>query len=305
MTHSDPMHGAADPAHDGAVERLLKLALEEDLGTGDVTSSTVVPADARACAIVHAKQSGVVAGLAVAERVLELAGVSFTVDERSVDGAAVKGGSVLLRLHGPARGLLSCERIMLNLLQRMSGIATATRRHVDAIAGFDCVVLETRKTVPGWRTLDKYAVRCGGGVNHRIGLFDQILVKENHFAMAREPGSLPDFGAALADLMRRRPPGIVVEVEVESLDEFRLALLSGVDIIMLDDMSLEDMRAAVEARDRHEREQGRPAALIEASGGITLARIRDVAATGVERISIGALTHSVVAMDIAMQLERA
>jgi nicotinate-nucleotide pyrophosphorylase (carboxylating) len=206
---------------------------------------------------------------------------------------------VLLRIDGDARAILSAERTALNLLQRLSGIATLTSRYVEAVRGTRARILETRKTAPGLRLLDKYAVRCGGGENHRLGLHDQVLLKENHFATARAIG-LRAFGAAVRRVRENAPEGTFLGVEVEDMGQFHLALEAGADMILLDDFGLEETRLAVEIRDGW---PGGRRPEIEASGGITLENVAAVAATGVDRISIGALTHSVSGLDLSLELE--
>lgn len=280
-----------------ALATLLRLGLEEDLGSGDVTTRLMVPAAARAEGVVRAKADGVFCGGVFVPELLRIADVDLRWQGEAAEGESVDRGRVVGRLRGGAADVLALERLLLNLLQRLCGIATRTRTFVRAVTGTDCRVLETRKTVPGWRLLDKYAVLAGGGTLHRLGLHDQILAKENHFrlAMAAGPGG---FAGALERLMAARPAGMVVEVEVETLEQLDAALAAGVDIVLLDDMDEAAMREAVRRRDAC----ASPAAL-EASGGITLERIAAVAATGVERISIGALTHSVPALDLSLDVE--
>ncbi|MCB9831857.1 MAG: carboxylating nicotinate-nucleotide diphosphorylase [Planctomycetes bacterium] len=281
---------AAEPA----VENLLRAALAEDIGAGDVTTRTMVPEEARAEARILVREDGVVGGFPIVERLLELAGGEVRFVERLPEGSRVRGDQEVARLEGSARALLTLERSILNFLQRIGGVASTTARFVALVVGTRARILETRKTIPGWRRLDKYAVLVGGGDNHRLGLFDQILAKENHFALC--PGA--DFAARVAWLMNHRPAGVAVEVEVENLDEFRAALGAGVEMILLDDMSLDDMATAV-----HERDASGRSALLEASGGISAANLRAVAETGVDRISIGALTHSVKALDLSMLID--
>jgi len=219
------------------------------------------------------------------------------------EGARVDRGAVLASWHGPARGMMAAERVALNFLQRLSGVATTTREYVDAVAGTGADIYDTRKTTPGWRELEKYAVRAGGGRNHRMGLYDAVLIKDNHLAvLARAEGRNP-ITAVARELERVRPhlaDQAFIELEVDNLEQFEVALTLSVDIILLDNMSLEDMRAAARMRD----EAGlRRQIRLEASGGITLSRVRDVAATGVEMISVGALTHSAGAVDIGLDIE--
>lgn len=277
---------AAQPHLSPEVRRLVRLALAEDIGRGDVTSRLVVPSSARCRAAVVARQAGTLAGIRVCRRVFAELDPAVRFAALARDGDRFRRGDVLARLAGPARPVLSAERTALNFLQRMSGVATLTARYAAAVRGTGCRVLDTRKTVPGWRLLDKYAVRCGGGTNHRRGLDDMVLVKDNHLAVA---GSVT---AALARCRRARVP---VEVEVRTLAEAREALAAGARRLLLDNMSLAQTRRAVALC------RGR--ARTEASGGITLRRARAVARAGVDFVSVGALTHSAPAADIALDFE--
>jgi len=272
-----------------ALEPLLRAALAEDIGPGDVTSALLVPEDARARAVVRVKAAGVAAGLPVAIRVFELAAREggIVVGACAEDGARVAPGDVLLDLTGPARALLAAERTALNLLGRLGGIATLTARFVAAVEGTGARILDTRKTTPGLRALERYAVRAGGGENHRFALYDAVLVKENHLA----------FGTPLAQALAARPEGMQAIVEVESLAEFRAARAAGADVVMLDELGLDEIRAARTERGA----DARP--LLEVSGGVTLETVRGFAEAGVERISIGALTHSAPALDVSMRVE--
>jgi len=265
---------------------LIREALAEDIGSGDLTCEAVVPGDARARGSVRAKQAGTLSGVGVAATVFETvnAGVGLTVVRN--DGDRVAPGDAVLELEGPAAGILSAERVALNFLGRLSGVATATRRLVDAVEGTGARILDTRKTTPGLRALEKAAVVAGGGVSHRAGLYDAILIKENHVRVAGGVGEAARRGLAGA------PDGVSVEVEVESLDELDEALGAGIERVLLDNMSPEEMREAV-ARTR-----GR--ASLEASGAIGPASIRAVAETGVDYISVGALTHSAPALDLSL-----
>jgi nicotinate-nucleotide pyrophosphorylase (carboxylating) len=274
-----------------ALEAHLRAALAEDVGPGDVTSELLVPADARGLATIRAKASGVLAGVDVARAVFALAsdgpaGADVEVESALEDGAAVAPGDTVLVVRGNARALLVAERTALNFLIRLSGIATLTARFVEAVAGTGASILDTRKTTPGWRYLEKAAVRAGGGENHRFALYDAVLVKENHLA----------FGADLKQALAARPAGMMAIVEAESIDEYRLAAAAGADVVMLDEFTPEQVAAV-----RAERgEAARP--LLEVSGGITLANVRTYAEAGVERISIGALTHSAPPLDLSMRL---
>jgi len=268
------------------ISRSIITALEEDIGPGDVTTNTIVPADASLRGRIVAKQNGVVAGLEIARQVMLALSreVSFVSGVR--EGEKVARGTVLANLDGSARALLTGERTALNFLGRMSGIATLTRRFVDAVAGTNAVILDTRKTVPGLRLTDKLAVRLGGGQNHRTGLFDMVLIKDNHIDFA---------GSITAAVQRVRASGTTLEIEVEtrSLDNVREALALGVERILLDNMSTTMMREAVEIC------AGR--AKLEASGNVTLDTVLEVARTGVDYISVGALTHSPQVFDVSLE----
>jgi nicotinate-nucleotide pyrophosphorylase (carboxylating) len=266
-------------------------ALEEDLpgDTDDVTSSVTIPADARGVAELAAREAGVVAGLGVAALVFaSVLGEKVEVTDRVADGARVEPGDVVMRVAGPTRGLLTAERTALNFASHLSGVATATSHWVAALEGTKARVLDTRKTLPGLRSLQKYAVRCGGGVNHRFGLSDMAMVKDNHVIAAG--GVVPAFEAVTA-----AHPEIPVEVEVTDLDQLRELLDAGCERILLDNMTDDQMAEAVQITDG--------LATLEASGGLTLERARDVAETGVDFISVGALTHSVKVFDLGMDLK--
>jgi nicotinate-nucleotide pyrophosphorylase (carboxylating) len=268
------------------VDDNIRRALEEDVGTGDATTDSIVPMNASLRGHIVAKQSGVVAGLEVARRVFHQLSEKVTFDARVDEGAQVDARTVLVELDGPARALLTGERTALNFLGRMSGIATATRQYMDAVAGTKAVILDTRKTVPGLRETDKLAVRLGGGENHRTGLFDMVLIKDNHIDFA---GSI----TAAVQRVRDNTSGLEIEVETRTLDDVREALELGVERILLDNMSLEMMREAVTITG------GR--AKLEASGNVTIENVRQVALTGVDYISVGALTHSVKVFDVSLE----
>ena len=268
-------------------DSIIRAALLEDMPRGDVTSESVIPAEAVSEAVLLAKEDGVLAGLEVAGRVFELVDPRVEFRAESADGRAARKGDVLARLKGPTVSLLKAERTALNFLQRLSGIATATRRFVDAAAGTKARILDTRKTTPGLRLLEKYAVRMGGGTNHRLGLSDMVLIKDNHL---RHVGSIAE---AVRRARAAAPAGMKVEVEVTSLDELGQALAAGADVVMLDNMSLDETREAVAVS------AGRVP--LEVSGKVTLERVRDIAAAGVDLISVGALTHSSPALDISLE----
>ena len=267
-------------------------ALAEDVGGGDVTAR-LVPQPALARATVVTREAATVCGTAWFDETFRQLDARVRVHWLAADGAAVPAGALLCRLEGPARALLTGERTALNFLQLLSGTASSTAQHVAAVAGTGCRILDTRKTIPGLRTAQKYAVLCGGGFNHRMGLFDQVLVKENHIAAA---GSI--FAAVQA--ARQLAPGVPVEVETETLAEFDQALAAGADIIMLDEYSAVAQREAV----RRNRVAARPAKL-EISGGVTLESLPALAASGVDYISVGSLTKHIRAIDLSMRLELA
>jgi nicotinate-nucleotide pyrophosphorylase (carboxylating) len=272
-----------------AVTDLLRAAFAEDVGRGDLTTEAAVPRGLRARAEIVAKQEGVLAGLPLLPRLFALVGSGETLVELHLaDGVEFEEGAVLAALSGPVEDLLAGERVALNLLQRLSGIATLARRFVHAVAGTKARIVDTRKTTPGLRLLEKYAVRVGGGQNHRFGLDDGILIKDNHLAAA---GGVT---AAVTRARKRVPHTLRIEVECTTLAEVEEAIAAGADAILLDNMRPEESRAAVAAV------AGR--ALVEASGGVTLETVRAVAETGVDLISVGALTHSAPAVDLSMRV---
>jgi nicotinate-nucleotide pyrophosphorylase (carboxylating) len=270
------------------VLEIISRALAEDIGSGDITSEWTIPADLRLRGDLLVKQVGVIAGLEVAALVFATVDPAIQFTPLANDGDRVTRGTVVARVSGPARSILTAERTALNFLQRMSGIATDTRRFVDAVSGTRAVILDTRKTCPGLRLLDKWAVRLGGAQNHRTGLYDMVLIKDNHITAA---GGITQ---AVKRVRERIPRGILVEVEVKTLAELDEALALGVDRIMLDNMNLDDIREAVR------RAQGR--VKLEVSGGVSLSTVTKIAATGVDYISVGALTHSPQALDISLEL---
>lgn len=286
------IRGMSDPY--AAADELIARALDEDLaGHDDLTVASCVPAGSRLVARLVAKAAGVIAGIPLFARVCAaIDGGPVTVRPAVADGAAVEPGASVLEAEGDARTILIAERTALNLMQRLSGTATTTRAYVDAVAGTGARILDTRKTTPGLRALEKHAVLLGGGDNHRIGLYDQVLIKENHIALMGASGP----AEAVRRCRERLDPEQLVEVEIERLDDLAAVIEAGADIVLLDNLGPEQLRAAVAIRG------DRPVAL-EASGGITLASVRAVAETGVDRISIGALTHSVPALDLSLRCE--
>jgi nicotinate-nucleotide pyrophosphorylase (carboxylating) len=276
--------------YDSRVGRLIEIALLEDVGMGDVTGDAVIPEDGLSDAVLLCKDEGIVAGLDIAALVMEYCDHSITLTPLVQEGSAVAPGAVLARIHGATRGILRGERTALNFLQRMSGIATLTRRYVEAVRGTGAKITDTRKTAPGLRVLDKRAVQAGGGVNHRFGLDDMVLIKDNHIAAA---GSVRAALERVRTHLRAHDIRVRVEVETRTLEEVSEALATGgADRIMLDNFQPEEMRRAVELIARRVE--------VEASGGITLANVRTVAETGVDFISVGALTHSVKALDFSL-----
>lgn len=273
-------------------EAIVDLALAEDIGGGDVTSRVTVPVESRARGVLIAKAPGVVSGLPVAGWVFERVDAAVRSTARAGDGDRVEPGQVLAEVEGAARGLLAAERVALNLLQRLSGVATLTAAYVDAVAGTGARIVDTRKTTPGLRALEKAAVLHGGGRNHRFGLADGVLIKDNHLAAV---GGADRVTRAVRQARAHAPHPLRIEVEVTTLAEAGEAVAAGADIILLDNMDPPTMRRAVETIG------GR--AVVEASGGITLATVRAVAETGVDLISVGALTHSAPVLDISLDFD--
>jgi len=274
---------------DRMIRNLTELALSEDIGSGDVTTEATVPADSIATAVMLAKQDLILAGLGVSREVFHYLDPTIEVTFFVRDGDRISTGTEIAQLFGNTRALLMGERVALNLLQHMSGIATQTARYVEKIKGLKAEVLDTRKTYPGLRKLEKYAVRMGGGKNHRFGLYDGILIKDNHIKAA---GSITK---AIEGVRKKAYLLLKIEVETKTLDEVREALAARADVIMLDNMQVDMMRNAVTLIDHQ--------ALIEASGNVTLETIRGIAETGVDFISCGSLTHSASAADISMKIK--
>ncbi|NVN98704.1 MAG: carboxylating nicotinate-nucleotide diphosphorylase [Geobacteraceae bacterium] len=272
------------------IDTIIKNALAEDIHTGDITTSALQLTSGRISGFLKAKEDMVVCGLKVAKRVFEILDPGTAFSSEVADGDFVPSGRVIARMTGDASLLLQGERVALNLMQRMSGVATLTAKFVKAVEGTGARIVDTRKTTPGLRVLEKYAVRAGGGINHRTGLYDGVLIKENHIAAA---------GGISAAISRARayiPHTLKIEIETENLDDVREALQAGADIIMLDNMNNAEMKEAVAII------AGR--AVVEASGGVNLSTVRGIAETGVDIISVGALTHSAPSMDISMLLDR-
>lgn len=286
--------------------QIVRLAVREDLDRQfDWTTLALIPSDQTARAAVVSRQRGVVAGLRAAELAIGEMDIELQIDRALDDGESVAAGQALATLSGPARSLLTAERILLNLIGRLSGIATLTRQYVDAVQGTAARIYDTRKTTPGWRRLEKYAVRLGGGHNHRTGLFDAILIKDNHLALAAEAAGSDrlepaeavrrarEFARDMADA--RAPKPLIIEIEVDSLDALEAVLAEQPDLVLLDNMSPVDLARAVAVRNATS-----PDVELEASGGVTLESVAAIAASGVERISVGALTHSATALDVGL-----
>ncbi len=274
-------------------QNIVKLALAEDVGSGDVTTLATVPAHSQSRAVMNARNNLIVAGLAVAEAAFTAVSTQVVCERKVADGQAVTAGTPLLVISGPAQAILTAERVALNFIQRLSGVATLTGRYVEVVKGTGAKILDTRKTTPGLRRLEKYAVTCGGGTNHRIGLYDMVLIKDNHLAAlaAEKPNAI----AAAVQRARAKYPALKVEVEADTLDQARQAAEAGADYVLLDNMRPEQLREAVRLI------AGR--SLTEASGGVNLTTLRAIAESGVNFISVGALTHSAPAVDIGLDFE--
>lgn len=272
----------------GDIDACIKAALDEDVGAGDVTTNSVIRSDSRTSAEIVAKQQGVIAGLDVAARVFSAVDSSIQFRALVIEGSLVESGTVVAIIEGPVKSILTAERTALNFLGRMSGIATLTQQFTDAVAGTPAKILDTRKTAPGLRIIDKLAVVRGGGHNHRYGLFDMILIKDNHIAAA---GGLRE----AVRLAREAANGLEIEVEASTLDDVASAIESGAERILLDNMTPRQMRDAVKLTNKR--------AKLEASGNVSLSNVREIAETGVDYISVGALTHSPKVFDVSLQFE--
>ena len=270
------------------VEKIIDLALDEDIGKGDLTTELLFPDTIKCAAVIRCKEDGILAGLPIAKAVFEKLDSSVELIGEKRDGDPIKDGDVIVNIKGSQKHILTGERLALNILQRLSGIATITSKYVEAVKGYDVKILDTRKTIPGIRILSKYAVSVGGGFNHRMGLFDGILIKDNHIKLAA------GIKNAVEKIKKNINSDQQIEVETSNLEQVRQAIDAGADIIMLDNMSDSLMQEAVNLIGKK--------ALIEASGGITLNRVRKVAELGVDFISIGALTHSAQALDISLDM---
>jgi nicotinate-nucleotide pyrophosphorylase (carboxylating) len=273
---------------------LISLALAEDIGDGDVTSHYFIPEERRACAFVAVRKEGVVSGVEIAARVFRTVDPTLDVKILIADASRVTAGALLIRVEGSARSILTAERTALNFLQHLSGIATVTSHYVEQVHGTRAQILDTRKTTPGYRLLEKKAVLDGGGKNHRMGLYDRAMIKDNHLAAE---GGVVAIKAGI-DSLKSAKPNVLVELEADRIEQVTSFLtLDDIDFILLDNMSLAELREAVSLRGQRTRPQ------LEASGGVTLETLRDIALTGVDFISVGALTHSAPALDIGLDFE--
>ena len=270
------------------IDKIIKQALLEDIGTGDITTESIIPSNLKAKGIIKTSEEGVVAGLDIVHLVFQKLDSEIIFQEKIKDGTKISRNKVLAEIAGSAQTILQGERVALNFLQRMSGIATITSKFCQEVKDFPVRIVDTRKTTPGLRILEKYAVRMGGGYNHRFGLYDAVLIKDNHIAVA---GGIK---SAVNSIRKQISHTVKIEVEVENLSQLQEALEMKVDIIMLDNMDLNTMKKAVK--------MVKGKVLIEASGGITLEKVREIAQTGVDLISIGSLTHSVKSLDISMEI---
>ncbi|PLT43595.1 carboxylating nicotinate-nucleotide diphosphorylase [Paenibacillus sp. FSL W8-1187] len=291
MMQRSAEHGLGLEGYDTGLRESIRAWLAEDIGTGDITTRSTIPADSVMKAVIHVKEDGIVAGLPVAQAVFGVVDPELVFTALVRDGDAVAKGTVIAEVSGRTHSILTGERLALNLMQRLSGIATKTRQFIDALGGLPTRLVDTRKTTPGHRRLEKYAVRVGGGSNHRFGLYDAVMIKDNHIKGA---GGIE---AAVAAARAAIPHTMKIEVETESLGEVGQALDSGADIIMLDNMEPELMREAVALI------RGRaPHVIVEASGGVSLETVRGIAETGVDVISVGGLTYSFRSLDISLDL---
>ena len=275
------------------IRHAVKNALAEDIGAGDATTLATIPLNAKSAAFLRARENLVVAGIGFAEAAFRQLSPKIKIQKLARDGQKISAGKTILKISGPARAILSAERVALNFIQRLSGVATLTSQFVETVRGTKSKILDTRKTTPGWRRFEKYAVTCGGGKNYRLGLFDQILIKDNHLAALRD--EKPNAIAAAVSRARKKFPKLKIEVEADNLAQVAQAADAGADFILLDNMDLKRLRLAVKIV------KGR--AKTEASGGVNLKTVRAIAKTGVDFISVGALTHSARAVDIGLDFE--
>jgi nicotinate-nucleotide pyrophosphorylase (carboxylating) len=290
---TDPL----SPGELSAADALIGLALTEDLGEeGDITGSATIPSEAQGSALIVSRQDGVVAGLPIVARLAARMGLGGGFIASLADGTPIVPGTRVASVFGRMRTLLAFERTALNFLQHLSGIATLTASFVSEVVGTKAIILDTRKTLPGWRLLEKYAVRCGGGHNHRIGLYDAVLIKDNHLAWLEHCGD--PIGASVASARAETPAGTVIEVEVDHLEQLDRALAASPDIVLLDNFDPSMVSEAVRKRDAVA-----PGILLEVSGGINLKTVRALAEAGIDRISVGAITHSAPALDLGLDFD--
>jgi len=281
-------------------QTLIELARREDLGGGDVTSNATIPARQQGTGHIVFRRPGILCGMPVVQEVLRQYDEHLQMRQTFQDGEHIKANSAITKINGPLRSLLAAERVLLNFLQRLSGIATMTARFVEQTEGTHAQILDTRKTTPGWRELEKYAVRCGGGANHRQGLYDAILIKDNHLR-ALGAGNLKEkLSQTVETILKSYKELKFIEVEVDDLQQLQTVLgVEGVDIVLLDNMNTDQLRQAVALRDRMHPSKK---VLLEASGNVTLEKVNEIARTGVDRISVGALTHSAAGLDVGLDL---
>jgi len=281
-------------------QTLIELARREDLGGGDVTSNITIPARQQGTGHIVFHQSGILCGMPVVQEVLRQYDEHLVLHRLFQDGEQINAKTTIAEVHGPLRSLLAAERVLLNFLQRLSGIATVTARYVEQTTGSHAQIFDTRKTTPGWRELEKYAVRCGGGANHRQGLYDAILIKDNHLHALGSGDLKEKLSQTIKTIFKRHQELKFIEVEVDDLQQLQTVLgIEGVDIILLDNMNTDQLRHAVALRDSMHPQKN---VFLEASGNITLEKVNEIARTGVERISVGALTHSATGLDIGLDL---
>lgn len=283
------------------LRKIINSVLKEDMGDRDITTQSLIPADVMVKAVLLAKEDCVICGLNIAELVFKAMDPKIKFRPFSSDGAQVKKGKVIAEISGRARGILTAERVALNFLSFLSGISTKTKKYVFAVKPFKVKILDTRKTIPGLRLLEKYAVRTGGGYNHRITLDQMVMIKDNHLAISAGFYGATCISKVMKVIKKKKTKGLKIEVEVKNLKEFIEALKAGPDIIMLDNMGIREMKAAVKIKNSGPL-TSKSRLKLEASGGITLGNVRKVAATGVDMISIGALTHSVDSVDISLEI---
>ena len=287
------------------IKEVVRLAIKEDIGTGDITSGIFIPEGSESEGVLIAKEAGIIAGLPVAGYVLSQIDKNLVFTVNIEDGSMVEEGTIIASVKGLPLSLLSAERLVLNFLQRLSGIATATNKFAEKVRGYKTQILDTRKTTPGWRYLEKYAVRIGGGVNHRMGLYDQILIKDNHLEIMESEKENGDIGLLVKKAREQIANEVLIEVEVEDLCRIKEVIDAGVDIILFDNMAPSKLKEAVEMVKELEnsRDAGTGRAILtEASGNITIENVEEYAKSGVDRISVGIITHSIRALDISFDI---